>query len=159
MLAQNPKFVSVELGGNEVLNARNGIAIEGASMYPFAAWAPLYDRVLDEVGGVAKEAVVVGLIDDVASFPAFRRGYEMAAERATFKAAFNVDVAANCDNNENLLFVPILVPTAVGTGLYLRQNKIPASATLSCAAKGPTEEDLFRLPPRKPDKPNPFGDD
>lgn len=25
--------------------------------------------------------------------------------------------------------------------------------------KGPTEEDLFRLPPRKPDKPNPFGDD
>jgi hypothetical protein len=69
MVAQNPKFVSVEFGGNEVLNARSGIAIPGATIVPVSVWAPQYDQVLERVASVTKMAVLVGLIDDVASFP------------------------------------------------------------------------------------------
>jgi hypothetical protein len=132
MVAQNPKFVSVEFGGNEVLNARSGIAIPGATIVPVSAWAPLYDRVLDEVESVTKMAVVVGLIQDVATFPGFRRGAELYAERATFLGAFHVQVAADCDGSSNLLFVPVRVPVAVGTGLARRRAGAPPFV-LSCA--------------------------
>src|SRR5690348_9709629 len=120
MMAQNPKLVSVELGGNEVLNAREGVAIEGLSMYPYSLWAPLYDVVLDSVTKTAKMAVVVGLTDDVAHIPAFRRGAELWNDRGAFLAAFNVSVSADCMDSENLMFVPVRVPVAVGTGLALR---------------------------------------
>ena len=145
MMAQNPKLVSVELGGNEVLNARSGIAIEGLSMYPYAAWEPLYDQVLDSVARVAPMAVVVGLVTDVGNFPGFRRGWEMWADRAAFAAAFNVEVSANCDGSANLLFVPVIVPTAVGNGLYRRAHGYPAY-TLSCAAGAPTTGDYILDP-------------
>lgn len=139
MAVQNPKLVSVELGGNEVLNARDGRAIEGVSMYPYAAWAPLYDALLDQVQNVTKEAVIVGLIDDVASFPAFRRGDEMWAQRLYF-AALHVTVAPECENSPNLLFVPVLVPTAVGTAAAT------GSATLHCAGGSATTKDFILTP-------------
>lgn len=139
MLAQNPKLVSVELGGNEVLNARSGIVIPGATIVPYAVWAPLYDAVLDQVTSVAKEAVIVGLIDDVGSFPAFRRGDEMWQQRFVF-AALHVTVADDCMNSPNLLFVPVLVPTAVGTAAAT------GSATLHCAAGGQTTQDFILDP-------------
>lgn len=72
MLALDPDFVSVEFGGNEVLNERSGIAIVGATMVPLEVWAPLYHQLLDSVESTAKRAVLVGLIRDVATFPAFR---------------------------------------------------------------------------------------
>jgi hypothetical protein len=139
MVAQNPKLVSVELGGNEVLNARSGIVIPGVTVVPFATWAPLYDQVLDQVGSVAKEAVVVGLIDDVGSFPAFRRGDEMWQTRAFF-GAFHVSVSDDCAGSPNLLFVPVIVPTAVGTAAAL------GSYTLHCAGGGPTSQDFILTP-------------
>ena len=139
MVAQNPKLVSVELGGNEVLNARSGIVIPGATIVPFATWAPQYDQILDQVGSVAKEAVIVGLIDDVASFPAFRRGDEMWQQRAFF-GAMHVSVADDCAGSPNLLFVPVLVPTAVATAAAV------GSATLHCAAGGPTAQDFTLTP-------------
>ena len=132
MVAENPKLVSVELGGNEVLNARNGIAVEGKSMFPFALWRPLYDQVLDQVEQTAKDVVIVGLIDDVATFPAFRRGDELWSQRMQFAAAFNVNVAADCMGSANLIFVPVVVPTAVGTGLVMKQHNL-GPYTLSCA--------------------------
>lgn len=139
MIAQNPKLVSVELGGNEVLNARSGIVIPGATIVPFATWAPLYDKVLDEVENVAKEAVIVGLIDDVASFPAFRRGDEMWQQRFLF-AALHVNVADDCAGSANLLFVPVVVPTAVGTAAAT------GSSTLHCAGGGPATMDFILTP-------------
>jgi len=133
MMAQNPKLVSVELGGNEVLNARDGSAIEGVTMYPYALWAPLYDAVLDSVQKTTKMAVVVGLTNDVRDMPAFRSGAELWSERNTFLGAFNVAVSADCQNSENMLFVPVRVPVAVGTGLALRAAG-QGPYVLSCAA-------------------------
>jgi lysophospholipase L1-like esterase len=139
MIAQNPKLVSVELGGNEVLNARSGIVIPDVTVTRFETWAPLYDQVLDQVGSVAKEAVIVGLIDDVASFPAFRRGDEMWQTRALF-GALHVTVADDCAGSPNLLFVPVVVPTAVGTAAAL------GSATLHCAGGGVATQDFILTP-------------
>jgi hypothetical protein len=48
---QRPHVVSVELGGNEVLDARVGIAIPGVTLYPYEQWAPLYSALLDSVRG------------------------------------------------------------------------------------------------------------
>jgi hypothetical protein len=144
MMAQNPKLVSIELGANEVLNARSGIAIPGISMFPVAAWQPLYNMVLDSVSKVTKMAVLVGLIDDVRHFPAFRRGEELWANRAEF-AAFNVAVSADCEASENLLFVPVRVPVAVGTAAaYARAGA--GSYTLSCAAGSATTQDYLLTP-------------
>jgi len=140
MIAQNPKLVSVELGGNEVLNARSGIVIPDVTVARLETWAPLYDQVLDQVGSVAKEAVIVGLIDDVASFPAFRRGDEMWQQRFLFAGAFHVTVSDDCAGSPNLLFVPVVVPTAVGTAAAL------GSATLHCAGGGPGTQDFILTP-------------
>jgi len=139
MIAQNPKFVSVELGGNEVLNARSGMVIPGVTVTSFADWAPLYDKVLDAVQATAKEAVVVGLIDDVSSFPAFRTGSEMWQQRFLF-GALHVTVSTNCMDSPNLLFVPVVVPTAVGTAAAA------GASTLDCADKGFGKMDFILTP-------------
>jgi hypothetical protein len=144
-LAQNPKIVSVELGANEVLSARTGIAIPGLTLFPVVAWAPLYTRVVDEVAAVAKHGLLVGLIRDVATFPGFRRGAELYADRAMFAAAFNVTVAADCDGSGNLLFVPVRVPVAVATGLHMKS--IGAGPfTLSCTGAPSTIQDFVLTP-------------
>jgi hypothetical protein len=144
-LAQKPKFASVELGANEVLNVRSGIAISGATMFPVSAWAPLYTQLVDRVAHVARAGVLVGLIKDVASFPAFRRGGELYADRAAFLAAFHVEVAADCENSPNLLFVPVRVPFAVGTGVA-RRNAGATPAVLSCAGGPPSLQDFVLTP-------------
>jgi hypothetical protein len=102
-------------------------------MFPYAAWAPLYDAVLDSVQKTAKLAVVVGLTDDVGQMPAFRRGAELWNDRGAFLAAFNVAVSSDCMDSENLLLVPVRVPVAVGTGLAMRAAGA-GPYTLSCAA-------------------------
>ena len=144
MIAQNPKLVSVELGGNEVLNARTGVAIEGVSMFPYAAWVPLYDAVLDQVQSVAQEAVIVGLIDDVRSFPSFHSAEEIYLNKPVF-AAFNVNVSSDCHNSPNFVFVPLFVPTALGTGAFYAQNHF-GPYTLSCSSLDPTKEDYILTP-------------
>ena len=145
MLALQPDFVSVEFGANEVLNARSGVAIPGATMVPVAVWAPLYSRVLDSVESTARRAVLVGLIQDVAAFPAFRRGSELWADRTTFLAAFNVEVSADCTVSPNLLFVPVRVPVAVGTGLA-RRRAGAGPYVLSCQSAPSTVQDFVLTP-------------
>jgi hypothetical protein len=144
MMRQNPKLVSVEFGGNEVLNARSGVAIPGVSMFPVSAWQPLYDAMLDSVAKVTKMAVLVGLIQDVHTFPAFRRGDELWQNRAEF-AAFNVAVSSDCQGSENLLFMPVRGPVAAGTGAAYAKNGLGAY-TLSCAAGPATVEDYVLTP-------------
>lgn len=135
MLAQNPKIVSVELGANEVLGARNGRVVPGVTVVPVGAWIPDYDAVLDAVeASGAKKAVLAGLIDDASHFQAFRFGSELWNVRGEF-ALFGVAVNPDCQDNRNLIFVPIFVPTAIATAAFYRSIGVPAPA-MSCADVG-----------------------
>lgn len=139
MEAQNPKIVSVELGGNDILGARAGFYLPGINVVPVSAWEPQYREIAARVDAAAKHAVLVGLVNDVRSFPAFRTGAEFWNARATF-APFNVAVSANCENSTNLLFVPFIVPTAAGTGAFYARNGL-GQYTLSCAnSAAPTQD-------------------
>jgi lysophospholipase L1-like esterase len=141
MEAQDPKVVSVELGGNDVLGATHGFYAPGINIVPVAAWEPQYRQVVARVDAAAKHAVLVGLVNDVRSFPAFRTGAEFWNARATF-APFNVAINANCENSTNLLFVPFIVPTAVGTGAYYARNAL-GQYTLSCTNNTGLVEDYI----------------
>jgi hypothetical protein len=130
MEMQNPKVVSVELGGNEVLGARAGVVGAGY-VVPLSEWRPQYREVVAHVGRATKKAVLVGLLNDVRSFPSFRSGDELWNARATF-APFNVAVSADCEGSDNLLFVAVRVPVAVATGAFYAGHGL-GSFTLSCA--------------------------
>jgi lysophospholipase L1-like esterase len=131
MEAQDPKIVSVELGGNDVLGASSGIFLPGVSVVQVPVWAAEYRQVVERVDAATKHAVLVGLVNDVRSFPSFRTGDELWDARATF-APFNVRVSENCENSENLMFVAVRVPVAAATGAaYARAGIGPF--TLSCA--------------------------
>jgi lysophospholipase L1-like esterase len=143
--AANPKIVSVEFGANEVLGSRSGIAIPGVTLFPVSAWAPLYTQLVDRAAAVTKHGVLVGLIHDAATFPGFRTGAELYAERATFAAAFNVAVSADCDGSPNLLFVPVRVPTAVATGVAMRRAGA-GPYTLSCTGAPANLTDYLLTP-------------
>lgn len=144
-LQKTPRVLSIELGANEVLGARSGVAIVGATIFPPAQWAPLYDALVDTAVRIAKRAVVVGLINDVASFPSFRRGAEIFADAPTMLAAFNVIVSNDCNASQNLIFVPVRIPTAVSIGLYNRAHSLPPFA-FSCADGGTGVVDYVLTP-------------
>jgi len=134
MEAQNPKIVSVELGANEVLGTRDGAYVPGQTVVPVAFWAPAYRQVVDRVAGVAKHAVLVGLIDHAINFPAFRTGAELWAARATFSPLY-VSVSEDCSvspGSDNVLFVPVRVPLAAAQGAAAARAGGPP-AVLSCA--------------------------
>lgn len=130
-----PGFVGVEFGGNDVLTVQSGVVIPSASYVPFMTWANQYDRLLDRVGAVARQGVLVGLPRDVRAFPNLRYGYELAAERAVFLSAFHVTVDANCDGSKNMVAQSFKVVAAVRTGLA-RQAAGEAPFSLSCADGG-----------------------
>jgi hypothetical protein len=131
MESQNPKVVSVELGGNDILGARYGVYPSAAEIVPFADWEPEYRAVVARVDATAKHAVLVGLVNDVRNFPSFRTGAELWTGRASF-APLNVAVSADCENSTNLLFIAVRVPVAAATGAFYRANGLGAY-TLSCA--------------------------
>lgn len=114
MEAQSPKIVSVELGGNDILGASHGIYYPGVSVVPVFVWEPQYREIAARVDAAAKHAVLVGLVNDVASFPSFRTGAEIWNARASF-AQLGVVVAGDCENSTNLIFVAIRVPAAVAS--------------------------------------------
>ena len=130
MEAQNAKIVSVELGGNDILGARYGVYPSATEVVPVADWEPQYRQVVTRVAAVAKEAVLVGLVNDVRSFPSFRTGDEIYQARATF-APFNVIVSPNCENSTNLIFVAVRVPVAAATGAAYAANQL-GPYTFSC---------------------------
>jgi lysophospholipase L1-like esterase len=135
MLAQNPKIVSVELGANDIMGARNGFYQQGVTVFPLTLWKTLYSQVLDAVeSSRAKHVLVVALTRDAMTFPGFRTGRELWAEQAAFLAAFNVEIDLGCGagDGDNVLFVPVRVIRAVGEGLQRRQMGAPP-AKLSCA--------------------------
>jgi lysophospholipase L1-like esterase len=130
MEAQNPKIVSVELGGNDILGARYGVYPSATEIVPVAQWEPAYRQVAARVDAAAKHAVLVGLVNDVRSFPSFRTGDELWNARATF-APFNVAVSNDCNGSTNLIFVAVRVPVAAATGAYYYANNL-GPYTFSC---------------------------
>jgi len=151
MEAQTPKLVSVELGAVEVLSARFGVAIAGPPPAPILApalWAPLYDQVLDRVeASTAKHVLLVGLITNPSSIPAFRFGSEIAANAPALLVGFNVAVQPDCatTNAGNLIFVMPLLPTVMLQGLAARAASLPP-VPFTCAAAGPTTPDFVLTP-------------
>lgn len=146
MEMQNPKFVSVEFGANEVLGARDGRVIPGVTVVPVQFFAPDYDAILDRVEATVNTgAVLVGLITDARTFPAFRAGHDLWLNRAEFLAAFHVAIQADCENSPNYIVVPFRVPSAVATGVG-RRNAGLTPATFSCAA-GPANVVDYVLDP------------
>ncbi|MFN8570985.1 MAG: hypothetical protein U0132_02940 [Gemmatimonadaceae bacterium] len=135
MRMQQPTFVSVEFGANEVLGAQSGVAIPGATLVPFAVWAPQFHALVDTVAMFAKKGLVVGLVHDVGDFPGMRRGDEIWRDRATLLTVFNVAVNADCMNSVNLMAVNFKVTATVGAGLINKQNGLPP-VPLSCADGG-----------------------
>ena len=134
MMAQDPTFVSVELGANEVLGAAtSGIVAPGQTFVPYSAWEPVYTQVIDSVEATGARALLV-TVPLVASIPSMRRGSEVWAERNTF-AAFHVAVNANCSTapgSDNILFVAQLALRKVAEGRGRAQQGAPP-ADLSCA--------------------------
>lgn len=130
MEAQNPKIVSVELGGNDILGARYGVYPSATEIVPLTQWEPAYRQVAARVDAAAKHAVLVGLVNDVRSFPSFRTGDELWNARATF-APFNVAVSNDCNGSTNLIFVAVRVPVAAATGASYYANNL-GPYTFSC---------------------------
>lgn len=126
---QKPKIASVEFGANEVLPAVHGI-YHPAVEVPVAVWGPQYRELVARVAAVVKQGVLVGLVNDVRSFPSFRTGDEIWNARGTF-APLYVVVSNDCQNSTNLIFVAARIPAAAAQGAYNYANGLPP-ATFSC---------------------------
>lgn len=113
MMAQNPTFVSVELGANEVLGAvTSGVVIAGASYVPYAAWEPAYNQVVDSVAKTGAKAMLV-TVPRVGAIVSLVPGSEIWAERFSFQQ-FGVLVQADCNGSTNLVFAPSKVLGLIG---------------------------------------------
>jgi hypothetical protein len=136
MAAQDPTFVSVELGANEVLRAAVGGVLLPAgyntttgaigdvtglpgvqgTFVPFEIWAPVYDEVIDAVVETGARAVLV-TVPQVASIVSLRRGAELWADRAALQArgvVLNADCGPGGAGENNLIFVPTKILNAIG---------------------------------------------
>lgn len=131
MLAREPTFVSVEFGGNELLQAQVGLLVPNVTYVPFATFQDAYRKIIDSVKTTRARAVLVGLALDMRQFPAIRTGPEIWSQRAAF-AGFNVIVAANCETSPNFMFIRGIVPTAIAMGAGRAAAGL-GPATLSCA--------------------------
>ncbi len=151
METQNPKLVSVELGANEVLGSRSGVALVGPPPLPIAnpaTFAAQYSQILDRIETVrVKHVLLVGLPTNPFVIPGFRSGAEIAANAAALLAAFNVAVQPDCGttNAQNQMYVPLKLAPVMQAGLQARAANLPP-VPFTCAAGGPTTVDLVLTP-------------
>lgn len=131
MRAQNPTFVSVEFGGNEILKAQAGFVAPGLTIVPLAVFQANYAQIIQNVTETGAAALLVTLPTDFKKFPTIRTGPEIGSQRVAF-AAFNVTVSADCDASENFIFVRGKVLTAIATGAAMAGAGL-GPYTLSCA--------------------------
>jgi hypothetical protein len=117
MQAQNPTFVSVELGANEVLPAATGLV---TSMTPYEEWTRDYDEVIAAVQSTGARALLVGLPSNAATFPSVRRAREFFNEWP-YLLTLGIRVSFTCYFSSNYLFVPGYVLTLL--------SRAPTSAT------------------------------
>ena len=131
MRSLNPTFVSVEFGGNELLPAQVGILIPGVTFTPLSVFQANYSQIIDNVAATGAKAVLATIRIDLRNFPTIRTGAEIASQRAAF-AAYNVSVAADCDQSPNFVFVRGKVLTAIATAAALAAHQL-GPYNLSCA--------------------------
>ncbi|HUQ98922.1 MAG TPA: hypothetical protein VM166_05655 [Gemmatimonadaceae bacterium] len=131
MRSLHPTFVSVEFGGNEILPAQVGLLYPGVTFTPLSVFESNYSRIIDNVKATGAKAVLVSIRTDLRNFPTIRTGSEIASQRAKF-AAYNVSVAADCDESPNFIFVRGKVLTAILTGAALAAHGV-GPYVLSCA--------------------------
>jgi hypothetical protein len=151
MEAQNPKIVSVELGANEVLDARSGVALVGPPPLPIAnpaTFTAQYSQILDRIEAVGvKDVLLVGLPTNPFSIPGFRSGAEISANAAVLLGAFNVAVQPDCatTNAQNQMYVTAKLAPVMQAGLLARAANLPP-VPFTCAGGGPTTVDLVLTP-------------
>jgi lysophospholipase L1-like esterase len=154
MEAQNPKLVSVEVGGNEVLSAISGIVLVGAPPLPVenpTTFAAQLHQILDRIEAVrVKHVLLVGLPASPFAIPAFRSGAEVWANASLLLVAFNVAVQPDCNgaNAQNQIFVTAKLPLAIQAGLAARAQNLPP-VPLTCAGGGPTTQDFVLTLPEQ----------
>jgi lysophospholipase L1-like esterase len=131
MRSLHPTFVSVEFGGNEILPAQVGLLYPGVTFTPLSVFESNYSQIIDNVKATGAKAVLVSIRTDLRNFPTIRTGSEIASQRAKF-TAYNVSVAADCDESANFIFVRGKVLTAILTGAALGAHGV-GPYVLSCA--------------------------
>ncbi|MBI1808759.1 MAG: hypothetical protein HYR75_02570 [Gemmatimonadetes bacterium] len=124
MLIEQPTFVSVELGANEVLGAvTTGLLLPATSytqsapwtVMPAALFAPVYASIVDSVA-LSKANALLVTVPKVAHVVSLRAGSELYADRANLAAA-GIVVAGDCNNSANLVFTAWLVPALAANAL------------------------------------------
>ncbi|MFL5581721.1 MAG: SGNH/GDSL hydrolase family protein [Gemmatimonadaceae bacterium] len=141
-LAQNAKVITVEYGGNEVLQATRGLFRDGVTTVPPFVFKGAMTQILDAVGGTSAKVLVVGLPATAGNLPSLRRAAEIWAAAPAF-AALNVTVAADCDASTNWMNVSTKALAAIYTGQTYKSMGLPISATLSCADVPGTLDDVL----------------
>jgi lysophospholipase L1-like esterase len=97
MRAQDPTFVSVEFGANELLGALSGL-VSNSTVVPFSVFSSNYAAIITNVKQSGAKALLSLVPTDVSKFPALRTGPELAAQRAPF-GVLNVSVNTNCNTS------------------------------------------------------------
>ncbi|MBV9492997.1 MAG: hypothetical protein JOZ54_02040 [Acidobacteria bacterium] len=142
-LSQNPTLVSVELGGNEVLNGTSGLVLPGVTVVPVPFFIAPYDALLNALGVAGTKAVLVGLPREATNLAALRRADEIWADRDEF-AALHVDVSPNCATSPNYINVSVLSLNMVFVGAQAAAQGQP-NVVYSCDDR-PGQPDLILTP-------------
>jgi hypothetical protein len=135
VMMQDPSFVSIELGANEVLGGpTSGVIALGQNVVPPQFWQPEYDKVIDSIVTTGAKVLLV-TVPRVSSIVGMRTGAELHADSANFRSRFRVTILSDCKDNPNLIFTPRLVP---GTIAFAAANPgvpvVPISCTNNPAA-------------------------
>ena len=138
MRAQNPTFVSVEFGANELLPALNGLVANSTAI--FNAFSANYQNIINSVKQSGAEAVLALVPTDLAKFPALRTSAEIAAQRTPF-GLLNVSVNTNCNTSTNLVSFTKLL-TVLVTGATRAASGL-GPADLSCADVAGTADGIL----------------
>jgi len=121
-LSQNPTLVSVELGGNDILQTTGGLVIPGLTFTPISDFEKDLDAVLDAVKADHRKVLVAGMSVDGTNLPSLRRGGEIWADAAEF-AALHVDVSPDCKDSPNYINVSLKSLIVVFTAAVTSTNQ------------------------------------
>ena len=134
MMMQNPTLVSVELGGNEVLQVVSGLLFPRAgyrgaaaqgTYVPNVVWQPVYDNLIDSVKKTGAKVILSG-VPNTNGFVSLRTGDELYRDSVAFRS-YGVIVSANCQGSANVIFTPSKVLGLVGAA-----QATGTTQTLSC---------------------------
>lgn len=131
MTSQDPSFVSVEFGANEILKVQSGVLAPNLTFTPLDTFRLYYSRIIDSVKATGARAVLVGLIDDMRTFGSIRSAAEIHAESLAFHG-FYVTISTACKTSPNFVAVPLFVPAILGAGQAAAAARQPRPV-ITCA--------------------------